>query len=101
MAELVVESQNAVVLSGHCHEADLLRFRGELESLIRSCDSNSFTIRLKDLESVSSALLSVLLCCTRAAEQVGCELSLRGMPQKLYDMARVGGIESILPIQEN
>jgi len=58
--------------------------------------NSNLVIDLLELKSVSSVVLSLLLCGLRAAKEVDCHLSYRNMPQDLFNMARVSGIESIL-----
>lgn len=100
MAHLEQVTDTLVKLSGEFHESDVLYLRARLEGLVGNQRSGEFEIHLDEVSSVSSALLSLFLCCARRAESVGCELKLTGIPQKLYDMARVGGLEAILPLSD-
>ena len=92
------ESDNSVSLVGQCDIDAAVAIRKELELLIRRCSGAQFSIDFKGLESVSSSILSLMLCCLRVAQAERCELSFRNLPPKLYDMARVGGLESLLPL---
>jgi len=67
-----------------------------LKEHVRNRANSNLVIDLVELQSVSSVVLSLLLCGLRAAKEVRCNLSYKNMPQDLYNMARVSGIESIL-----
>ncbi|WP_163835205.1 STAS domain-containing protein [Spartinivicinus ruber] len=59
----------------------------------------SCTVDLAELEDGGSAALSVLLSWMRQAHHLSISLSMINMPIDLYDLARVGGLDSVLPIQ--
>lgn len=92
-------SENRIQIAGAFTETDVLSLRPKLESMIVSRASADLEIDLSQLESVSSPLLSMFLCLYRQADASGCQLAYTDLPQKLYDMARVGGVESILPLR--
>ena len=87
-------------MAGKFQTDDLVALRAEIETAIDANRNGHFALTLSDLEMVNSALISLLLCSLRQAEKVQCQLSLSGVPQKLFDMARVGGVESILPFEK-
>jgi len=80
------------------HEAN--QVQSDLERRIKQSAQQSLDIDLSALESVSSVVLSLLLCGLRAASSVSCTARYVNMPQGLFNMARVGGIESILVSSE-
>ena len=93
-------STEEVQLAGRFDVSMVVALRKHLELMISACAGKKFTIQLQELENGNSALLSLLLCCVRKSEQLGCQLILTGMSRSLFDMARVGGVESILPLAE-
>lgn len=98
---MVELSQQKGVLrwSGAPLDDELLKVRKELESAIKARAGSNLVIDLSDMTAVSSRVLSLLLCALRHAQSHGCTLKFSGISQGLYDMARVGGIESLLPLQ--
>jgi len=67
-----------------------------LKEHVRYRANSILVLDLVELKSVSSVILSLLLCGLRTAKEVNCNLSFKNMPQDLFNMARVSGIESIL-----
>ena len=100
MASITKKSDAHVLLVGECDINEAIGLRGELEILIRRAAGAPFEIGFQELTSVNSTILSLMLSCVRAADAAGCQRSMSGLPQKLYDMARVGGLESILPLTD-
>lgn len=94
-------NEQKVLLAGESDIDGCIAVRKELELLVRRAANQALDIDFSAVESVSSAMLSMMLCCMRVAEQVKCQLTFSGLPQRLYDMARVGGLESVLPIGES
>ncbi|MFT5716698.1 MAG: phospholipid transport system transporter-binding protein [Oleiphilaceae bacterium] len=84
------------VLSPENH-SNILNCRSKLEKAIALSSGKSLQINLAQLNAVSSVVLSLLLCFIRTANKVSCELTFVNMSQDLFDMARVGGIESLFP----
>lgn len=91
-------SDNTYALSGELHGADLLRAREALESAIVE-NGRSTVIDLSGVETVNSQVLSLCLCLVRKASSEKVDLRFDNPPAKLYDMARVGGIEFLLGVQ--
>ncbi|MDX1452791.1 MAG: STAS domain-containing protein [Oleiphilaceae bacterium] len=85
-------------LIGRFSELELLKARKELESALAAHAGKSLTINLSELESGGSQALSLLLCAMRMAQKHACSLQMQGMSRGLFDMARVGGVEALLPI---
>lgn len=90
-----------VALLGQCDIDEATVIRKELELMIRRAKGEKFTIDFQGLESVSSAILSMMLCCLRIAQAEKCDLAFSNLPPRLYDMARVGGLESMLPLSDH
>ncbi len=53
------------------------------------------------VESVDSAAVSMLLGWERAAQQSGRELHVTGLPEDLLSLARLYGVDKLLPQQSN
>lgn len=100
MPKIEKRDAHTIALIGPCDIDESVAIRKELELLIRRSKEHAFTIDFEGLESVSSAILSLMLCCLRVAQAEKCELNFSNLPPKLYDMARVGGIESMLPLHQ-
>ena len=67
-----------------------------IQEHVRNKPNSELSIDLSELETVSSVMLSLLLCGLRAAKEVSCNLRYINISQDLFNMARVSGIESIL-----
>lgn len=83
-------------LNGAASGDDVGAFRRDLEALIDSRSGTNLCLDVSGLESVNSVILSVFLCGLRRAENVSCDLSFANIPSKLFDVIRVGGLESII-----
>ena len=99
---LVVDIKGAdITLSGSYQDSDerscILKCRLKLESAIALSSGKSLQINLAQLSAVNSVVLSLFLCLMREANKVSCELRFVNMSQGLFDMARVGGVESLFP----
>jgi phospholipid transport system transporter-binding protein len=94
-----------ISLSGHVENpkdlSNILNCRTELEKEIALSAGKALKINLAQLDAVSSVVLSLLLCLIRAANKTSCELVFINMPQDLFNMARVGGVESLFPLINN
>ena len=67
------------------------------EKLIDRAPS-SFSVDLEGLTSAHSVVLSLLVRWLAHAKRQDKAFELRGMPAKLFDVARVSGMETILPL---
>jgi len=95
--EIKIVDENTVEVSGQCELNDLQQLRNSLEQRVEACEGRALHLDMGKFTSVSSAVLSVILCLLRHARAHQCELKILSMPPKLYDMARVGGLEAIIP----
>jgi len=59
----------------------------------------SIQFDLSGIQQTSSVGLSVLLSWMRSARKRSIELSFTGMPSAMFDIARVSGLDDVLPIQ--
>jgi len=100
--DLVVEMDGEnVLLSGNVLSVEdhskVLSCRTKLEEIITLSAQKPLKINIAQLNAVSSVVLSLFLCLIREANKVSCELTFVNMSQGLFDMARVGGVESFFP----
>jgi len=77
-------------------DKNILACRTEIEGIIAS-SGDSVQIDLAQLQGASSTLLSLMLCLIRYSRKRKCELMFVNMPQGLFNVARVGGVESFFP----
>jgi phospholipid transport system transporter-binding protein len=66
----------------------------------RSCKSGDDAIRvdLKGVTRADSAGLALLLEWLRRSERAGCSISFVNVPEQLMSIARICGLEGILPL---
>ena len=88
-------ADGSVSLSGEVAMAECLDVRVSLERLIEAHESPRVVVSLEGLKSYNSQILSVCLCLIRKAKSLSVELEFRDPPERLFDMARVGGLEFI------
>jgi len=60
--------------------------------------SSSFLVDLGGLTSAHSVVLSLLVRWVAHAQRQDKTFEIRSMPTKLFDVARVSGVETILPL---
>ena len=94
MVFFIKQGESTVVLKNEFDGEALLKGRVELESMLTAYAGKPLVIDLSELELVNNQLLSLFLSLFRAAKKISCELSFVNMSHRLFDMARVGGIES-------
>jgi phospholipid transport system transporter-binding protein len=100
MAQLVKQSDSSVCLKGKLDSLDLNTLRSAGDSLIRE-SGDTITFDVQELETANSVALSLLLVWMKSARQHHKELVIKNMSAQLYDMARVGGLESILNLAKS
>ena len=62
---------------------------------------DDLNVDFSKVTSVDSAAVSMLLGWTRAAQRVGQELRVRGLPQDLLNLAHLYGVAELLPHQSD
>ena len=76
----------------------------EADALLSALDTaltaggHSLRIDAAPLQHFDTSLVAVLLHARRAAEAGGGRIEIVGAPQKLADLARLYGVESLLPL---
>lgn len=86
-----------LLLSGVLDHSNVVKAREEGEALLGQAGSTC-SVSLSGLESAHSAVLSLLLCWLRFAVKRQLTLTFVDMPDQLYDMARVSGLDDLLPL---
>ena len=101
MAELIIQSKRSVAVSG---QIDVMRedpVLQQVRNLVTTLDKgDELEIDLAGLLSVNSVTLSILLSILRITEPRGCVVSFCNMSSDLFSIARVGGLDSILPLKK-
>lgn len=101
MAELIIQSRHSVAMSG---QIDVMRedpvLKQVRELIATLAQGDALEIDLAGLQSVNSVTLSILLSILRIAEPRGCVVSFCNMSSDLFSIARVGGLDSILPLKK-
>ena len=88
-------SDSELVLSGEFDRGQTIEARTQLEEYVRSSSAAAMSLNLENLTTFNSEVLSLCLCLLRTAKQCGVELNFVNAPSRLFDMARVGGMEFI------
>ncbi|MGA7750382.1 MAG: STAS domain-containing protein [Gallionella sp.] len=71
------------------------------ESGLRQLAGENFQVDFSRVDSVDSAAVSMLLGWSRAARRVQHELHVKGLPEDLLSLARLYGVDEMLPKQSN
>jgi anti-anti-sigma regulatory factor len=93
----ITETSPATIsIDGQIGLTDVDESKRLLAEKIINCDQKELSIDVSGLTSVSSVVLSILLSGLRASQSISCKTRYINLPVDLYNMARVGGIETIL-----
>lgn len=69
----------------------------ELQQALQATPETTVKVNLAALQRFDSTALAVLLELSAQAQRVGKKLVLQAMPSRLNDLARVYGIDALLP----
>lgn len=95
--KLEIADQQAIFPSIN-DEASIVEARRALEKAIANSSGKDFRVDLSQVSSVSSAFLSLLVRVSAKAESSRCQLSFHGIPEPMLSMAKVYGVDAILPL---
>lgn len=95
--QLERHDDGVILLSGVLDHSNVVSARERGEALLGQAGSRC-AVSLSGLESAHSAVLSLLLCWLRFAGKRQLSLTFVDMPDRLYDMARVSGLDDLLPL---
>lgn len=101
MAELSLQSKQRVAMTGLIDVTREDPVLQQIREVVATLDQGEdLEVDLSGLLSVNSVTLSVLLSILRIAEPRGCVISFCNMSSDLFSIARVGGLDSILPLKK-
>jgi phospholipid transport system transporter-binding protein len=92
------ESDNVVELSGQVLAEDVAGLLKQGETFFSSA-SQCMVLDLEGLESANSIILSLLLSWLRLAKRKRFDIEIINMSSQLQAMARVSGLENVLPVK--
>lgn len=92
------QEDGTLQLRGSFDYGSVLAVREEGERLINSLSDGICRIDLAGVESSDSVFLALLLSWLRLCASRGVSMELIAVPSGLVDMARVSGLDTILPI---
>lgn len=98
VAEVNTQSPETLSLSGEVSADNVVALRNKGEGIIKHMPSES-AINLAGLTSANTITLSLLLSWIRYAREKSVSLTIVQSPNQLFDMARVSGLEQILPFE--
>lgn len=95
-SSVVLEDGKILVLKGVVNADNVMAIRKDGESIISKL-SGDVVIDLLAISSAGAVTLSLLLTWLRTAKNRNISMVVKNMPDKLFDMARVSGLELVLP----
>ena len=93
-----IQNMDTLALMGDVTSENVVSIRAEGENLISRITSSG-VIDLGGLSSANTITLSLLLSWLRFAKSRSVVLTVRQASAKLFDMARVSGLDHILPFE--
>jgi phospholipid transport system transporter-binding protein len=97
---VVLKENNVLVLNGAVTTDNVVAIRKTGENIIAKLSMDG-VMDLSAVSSTSAVTLSLLLAWLRAAKSRNLSLVIRQMPDKLFDMARVSGLELVFPFDSS
>ncbi len=97
-AEVNTRNTDTLMLAGDVTSENVVSLRTKGENVIRGMSSIGF-IDLAGLGSANTITLSLLLGWLRFANRSNVSLTISQSQGRLFDMARVSGLEMILPFE--
>jgi phospholipid transport system transporter-binding protein len=93
---VTLQEENVLVLKGAVTATNVMAIRKAGEDIISKLSKDGI-IDLSAVSSAGAVTLSLLLAWLRAAKSRNMSLVVRKMPDRLFDMVRVSGLELVLP----
>jgi len=97
---VVLQGENILVLKGKVTVDNVTTIRKAGEDIISKFSMDS-VIDLSAVSSAGAVTLSLLLAWLRAARSRNVSLVVINTPDRLFDMARVSGLELVLPFDSS
>ena len=88
-------NDSTLAVEGDIQVDEALAIRKQGEALLAGLTS-PVTVDLAKAANVGSVGISILLCWMRKAEALGKRLNIINIPDKMYDVSRVSGLDEIL-----
>lgn len=95
MSKVVRVDDGRMAVEGDMQVATAASLRAQGEALLEALAS-PVTVDLQGATNVGSVGVSVLLCWMRKAGQLGKQLKVVNMPDKMRDVSRVSGLDQFL-----
>lgn len=89
-------SASSWTLAGEVTTENAVALRQEGERALKDA-TDGLEVDLAGITRSTSAAISVLLCWMREANRLGKKIRFANMPDKMFDVARVSGLDSVLP----
>ena len=97
-AQLEKVSEGHYILKGQLNFGSVPELWNDNKALLFDDESNTLDINLAQLERSDSSGLAILVEWYREAEQRNKNITFLNMPAQMYDMARISGLNEILPL---
>lgn len=98
-ATLEKDENGLMILVGDINAETVVELQKQGEKLF-SLEPSVIRLDLKELVSAKSIVLSLLLSWLRYADRMNLTFEIINMPSQLFAMARVSGLEKVLPITQ-
>lgn len=95
MSKVIRVDAGCMAVEGDMQVVNAVSLRTQGEALIEELTS-PVTVDLQGATNVGSVGVSVVLCWMRKAAQLGKQLKVVNMPDKMRDVSRVSGLEQFL-----
>lgn len=99
-AELEKVSPGHYILKGQLNFASVPVLWNENKSQLFDDDSSTLEINLSQLERSDSSGLAILVEWYREAEQRNKKITFLNLPAQMYQIARISGLNDILPLKQ-
>lgn len=93
------QDNGTVELTGQFDHHSILAVKAEGEAIIKSLSEQPYRVDLSGVEATDSVFVALLLSWLRFCEARSVAMELVGAPKRLLDMARVSGVDSVLPFE--
>ena len=99
-ASIQQKDANTALVSGVIDVNNAMQLKAQGEALIKKLE-NSITIDLSGIEQSGSVGVSVMLAWMRMASAEGKDIQFQDMPAKMFDVARVSGLDEVFPLKHS
>lgn len=96
-ASIQQQDSNTALVSGVIDVKNAMKLKVQGEALVKKLES-TIVIDLSGIEQSGSVGVSVMLAWMRTAAEAGKQIQFRDMPSKMFDVARVSGLDEVFPL---